>query len=1138
MDDNNKRQGKESEAQDCFMQSPFPICLTDRNGRIITANRAFARLLDKSIEQIENRLLYSLWPAPSRRSLQQMLPLTVTQYEFALFLPGGNGARWFRGSVRKISGRRQEKRFLWHFFADQLSDQNLQMLLSVLTQSPHNAEDAILVLDGADRVQFHNKVCNDHRIFKKGRLLNRPLQSICKKSFYQTITKPFHLARQGKHGHKLSIFKAENERWIESTFFPLVTRGHYLGMLAIFRDVTEIKKKEHEAEASRKIFSELFDKVDVGIIVMDKDKFIYTNPAAQRMLGQPIPPGTRGLDAQLKQYSENIKLWQNAQRRLMGKKVPEQYEHKIITRDGEARHLEIISRLVKVDDRKMVVATLVDITPLKDNEQLLQQRADELQVLNRLAHVSNQTLALDTILSDTLKSIMKQINASLGFVFFYDNASTQLRLVKSRGLTKKELTVLLPPEASLPLTLKTIRTARPIWGRHEDDLDHYPPLRRVGITSYLIIPLTCKGQPLGSINLANRGQRPLCVLSEDVLVGIGNQIGVAIENARLLQERENEIIQYAKTEQALRESEERYRTLAETANDMIFIIDVDDRVVYANKFAAMQFNVEPAQLRGKERCELFPPEVSAHQKKAIDHVLKTGKPYYSEDKTPFPDQTLWLGSWLAPIYNADGEIIQILGVARDITQAKETALALQKSEQRFRDIIERSPDGYYFFDKHSQVTKVNKAFQEIINIKRAQFLDKDFFATCDEDSRQRARKIFARVMGGRGIKWDEFELKNADGDSRWFGFNARRVMRDGVVIGMEGFVKDITEQKIIAEALQRSEARYRALFDSIPYEVFGMDTSGYYREANRAFIRNWGEVVGKKASEAASHPHFNRFIEKMRTRVLKNQITVQESLEIDMGQGLIYYSCLLCPVGTREREIIGLVGLNIDVTEQAITYERLKSLSKRLVQVQEEERARISREIHDSLGQYLTALQLEISAALKDSRETPPQTLREAQQTIKQSINIASSLCYTLRPPLLDDFGLVSALKDYFHDFEDKWRIPVSFQTVDISNLLSKDQETALFRVTQEAFTNILKHARAHHIEVMITVSDDMVVLTVLDDGRGFNYQELSKQIKTTGFGLITMKERIELLGGRFNVGTAERAGTRITAELPFNGGA
>ena len=167
--------------------------------------------------------------------------------------------------------------------------------------------------------------------------------------------------------------------------------------------------------------------------------------------------------------------------------------------------------------------------------------------------------------------------------------------------------------------------------------------------------------------------RQVEVIGPTELKELANVFNHMAEEMRVREEwREAYIAEIKRAEMELRQSEERYRTLAEAAQDMIFVADRDGYIRYVNSFAAGQFGLHPEEIIGKRREELFPPDISELQKRNLQEVFETGKPVYAEHKTPFPGRELWLGTWLAPIRDEAGEVTAVLGVSRDITERKRT----------------------------------------------------------------------------------------------------------------------------------------------------------------------------------------------------------------------------------------------------------------------------------------------------------------------------------------------------------------------------------------------------------------------------------------------------------------------------------
>jgi PAS domain S-box-containing protein len=176
-------------------------------------------------------------------------------------------------------------------------------------------------------------------------------------------------------------------------------------------------------------------------------------------------------------------------------------------------------------------------------------------------------------------------------------------------------------------------------------------------------------------------------------------------------------------EAELQASQARYRSLAEVSQDMIFIIDRDNRVEYVNTFAARQFHLRPEDFIGKPSSEFFPPEIAAGQGLLVGKVLATGEALYTEDQYAFPHGTLWLGTWLVPIKNAQGTAVSVLGTARDVTARLETEQAIRRSEQMFRVVWENCPEGIGIVTLEDQrFVDVNESLLALLGYRREEII--------------------------------------------------------------------------------------------------------------------------------------------------------------------------------------------------------------------------------------------------------------------------------------------------------------------------------------------------------------------------------------------------------------------------------
>jgi signal transduction histidine kinase len=235
------------------------------------------------------------------------------------------------------------------------------------------------------------------------------------------------------------------------------------------------------------------------------------------------------------------------------------------------------------------------------------------------------------------------------------------------------------------------------------------------------------------------------------------------------------------------------------------------------------------------------------------------------------------------------------------------------------------------------------------------------------------------------------------------------------------------------------------------------------------------------------------------------------------------------------------VGTTMDITERTQADSQLRQLSGRLLQLQDDERRRIARELHDSTGQTLTGLSLrlavvegEIASLSRGAR----QALAESASLLDQASRELRSLSYLLHPPFLDDSGLRSAVPWYVHGFSHRSGIQVQVDLPAAMGRLQGDLETTLFRIIQECLTNILKHSGSQTASVRIVFTENEVTLEISDQGKGMPaeiVQNRSNAVSNVGIGIMGMRERVRQLHGRLEI-TSGAWGTKVRATLPLNG--
>jgi PAS domain S-box-containing protein len=231
---------------------------------------------------------------------------------------------------------------------------------------------------------------------------------------------------------------------------------------------------------------------------------------------------------------------------------------------------------------------------------------------------------------------------------------------------------------------------------------------------------------------------------------------------------------------------------------------------------------------------------------------------------------------------------------------------------------------------------------------------------------------------------------------------------------------------------------------------------------------------------------------------------------------------------------IGVAIQNARLFERVLlSREQMQTLSRRLVEVQEAERRYIARELHDEVGQVLTGLKLALEMNVRLSGEAAKASLIEAQSLVNKLMVLIRELSLNLRPAMLDDLGLLPALLWHFERFTAQTNIRVIFKHTGLNQRVNLEAETAIYRIVQEALTNVARHAKVSEVTVRIWLDEKMLGVQVEDHGIGFNPEALLNT--GTSVGLAGMRERAVLLGGQFTIETSPGAGTRLTAELPIH---
>src|ERR1051326_891541 len=339
--------------------------------------------------------------------------------------------------------------------------------------------------------------------------------------------------------------------------------------------------------------------------------------------------------------------------------------------------------------------------------------------------------------------------------------------------------------------------------------------------------------------------------------------------------------------------------------------------------------------------------------------------------------------------------------------------------------------------------------------------------------------------------------------------------------------------------VQISEERYRTLIDTARDVIYSLSPDGIIKSLNPVFEAITGyapsEWIGKSFVHLI-HPDDVAFAMALVERVLKGETPPAFELLIKSKSGEVLVGEFTTTPQFEDGEVVGMFGIARDVTQQRKVQEQMRSLAKRVVDAQEDERRRIARELHDDLCQWLSGMKLSLN--LLEDNIPGERTLRKKLRALKEEINRkvvdVRRLAVSLRQSALDDFGLLVALPRPVEHYARLYKITITFETVgSVLDHYHHEVETALYRIAQEALSNMGKHSHARKGSVSLTHTGKVLTLKIVDDGVGFS-QKKSAQEDSQGhhLGLVSMKERATLLGGVFRIDSRKGEGTRIHVEI------
>jgi PAS domain S-box-containing protein len=492
-------------------------------------------------------------------------------------------------------------------------------------------------------------------------------------------------------------------------------------------------------------------------------------------------------------------------------------------------------------------------------------------------------------------------------------------------------------------------------------------------------------------------------------------------------------------------------------------------------------------------------------------------------------------------------VVVISLLAINIIQRRRSSELIRQSEGLFKIITSNNPDHLIVQDSDLRYSFV---MNPPLGMTEQDMIGKTDYDFLSEEDADKLTEIKRQVLK-TGLPVNvEVPLTSSEGEQQFFnGSYIPKFDATGRVDGFVGYFRNVTERKRAEETLRRSEENFRRSLDSSPLGVRIVTEEGETIYANQAILDIYGydcieELQTTPVKKRYTPESYAEFQIRMEKRKRGDYTPSEYDLCIVKKDGEVHHLQVFRKAvlwnGEKQFQVIyqDITEGKLAEQELRVSREQMRALASRLQAVREEERTRIAREIHDELGGALTGLKIDFSlltrAALKIENETVRTSLLVDMDAmikfIDATIRTVRRIAMELRPGVLDDLGLVAALEWQLIDFEKRTGIRCEFFPPMEEISLDDDLSTALFRIFQEALTNVARHSGATEISVHLRADADSSTLEVEDNGKGI---EQEQALSSKSLGLLGMRERAQMFGGRITVTGTPGIGTKVTVEIP-----
>ncbi|MFC1940261.1 PAS domain S-box protein [Chloroflexota bacterium] len=585
------------------------------------------------------------------------------------------------------------------------------------------------------------------------------------------------------------------------------------------------------------------------------------------------------------------------------------------------------------------------------------------------------------------------------------------------------------------------------------------------------------------------------------------------------------------------EPEERYQML-DYVSASCQIIGFDWRYLYLNDAATRYIGRPGQEVLGRTIMEACPGIENTELFAELQRCMKGRTRRRLESEFTFPGGAG--GFFDISIQPVDEGV---LAVSTDITELKKIEEQLRESLARYKELADSLPQIVFETDEQGMITFANRNAFNLLGYSEDDITaGLSIFQVIVPGDHDTARERFRRLMNGESLPPVEYIARRKDGDTFPILVRSSFITRENRPVGVRGIVSNIAVRKGLEVALEESETRYHGIFNNASDAIVIRDMEGKIIEVNQALSRLTGyrinELKKMNVSDMMTTDAFKACVEKQREQLEGKSTNQRYELELIKKDGTKVIVESVTSLIVEHGRPIGVQAMVRDVTEQKRRSRNMQLYIRQITRAQEDERKRISRELHDEVAQSLAALCLEIDAVSSIKNRLPGEAITRLSKTRARINGILDSVrrfSHELRPGDLDEVGLILTLERLTEELTVEGNTAAHLEVTGSDRRLPAEVELALFRIAQEALRNIRKHSEATQVKVEVQFTDSKVKLNVVDNGIGFDFSKAVGDYSGKGkLGLVGMNERAKLLNGNLSVKSQHGKGTTITAELPL----